>query len=36
MHRESTIVAAFPRANAAFGLGMFSEDEAEGNVQAAH
>lgn len=36
MHRESTVIAAFPSANAALGLCMFSEDEAEGYVQATH
>jgi hypothetical protein len=35
VHRESTVIAAFPSANAAHGLCMFSEDEAEGHVQAA-
>jgi hypothetical protein len=33
---ECTVIAAFPSANAALGLCVFSEDEAEGYVQAAH
>jgi len=35
VHRESAVLAAFPRANAALGLCVFSEDEAESHVQAA-
>ena len=36
MHRESTVIAAFPSADAALGLCMFPKDEAKSYVQAAH
>jgi hypothetical protein len=36
VHRESAVVSAFPSSDAALGLCVFSEDEAESHVQAAH
>jgi hypothetical protein len=36
VHWESTVISGSPSRNAALGLCMFSEDEAESHVQAAH
>jgi len=36
VHGESTVIAAFPGTNAALGFRIFSEDEAESHIQAAH